>query len=168
MDMNLTKFWEMVKDSRAWRAAVHGVAKSQRGLSDWTASLQFTLLHFSGFSCIFRTVCLSPQSLLEYCLHPKRNLHPELPPSSFLARPQPGQSLIYFASMDLPILHVLYKPNHPVFCDCFFHLMFSRSTHVVGSVSTSFLLFAKNVPLIFNLSAPSLMQTWTACSFGYC
>ena len=26
--MNLTKFWEIVKDREAWRAAVHGVAKN--------------------------------------------------------------------------------------------------------------------------------------------
>ena len=34
MDMNLRKVWEILKDREAWRAAVHGVTKSQTQLSN--------------------------------------------------------------------------------------------------------------------------------------
>ena len=34
MDLSLSEVWEMVMDREAWRAVIHGVAKSQTRLSD--------------------------------------------------------------------------------------------------------------------------------------
>ena len=54
MDMSLSKPRKLVMDREAWRAAIHGVAKSQTRLSDWS-KLNWTVyvyvLPFSSFCC---------------------------------------------------------------------------------------------------------------------
>ena len=46
MDMSLSKLWGIVKDREVWHVAVHGVAKNQTRLSDWTITMEFYKKNF--------------------------------------------------------------------------------------------------------------------------
>ena len=64
MDMGLGGLQELVMDREAWRAAIHGVTKSQTRLSNWTYWLLSQLFSFSPFTFIKKLFSSSSLSVV--------------------------------------------------------------------------------------------------------
>ena len=94
MDMSLSKLWEMIKDSEAWCATVHGVEKSRTRLTEQLLFSQLPL-HFKWRNCCPGRLGILPRSYSQLI---QENSTPEFMLFNPHARQDPHEKEVAFDS----------------------------------------------------------------------
>ena len=67
-DMSLSELQELVMDREAWRATIHGVEKSQTGLSNWTELERVhTFIEFFDIHSVHYSETWNSQTAMQKC-----------------------------------------------------------------------------------------------------
>ena len=132
--MSFSKLWEFVMNRAAWRAAVHGVTKSQKQLSDWTKLNWCLLGGFLGGSVVKNLPAMQDiQEMQVWSLDREDPLEKEMAThSSILAWKIPWTSRVWWAIVHGVTNSQIWLSNWThVFLDDWFRIMWYPSLSLI-------------------------------------